>query len=201
MARGGVTQEVELLDDDAEASRPARPSLDAVRAAGGAGAGRRRSCWSLVGAQWVVDAREDAAVARLAAVPGVLAPLGDELEVVRALDEEESRPCWARSRCADGTTANLRVGEDGSQAFTATELRTGEVVWSTPLLGPNAARAAGRLSSSAAGASRSPRRDGRADVGRVHGHRRLRRILVAGRRQRSPRRSPGSRCSTPTTGT
>ncbi|KQR08245.1 PQQ-binding-like beta-propeller repeat protein [Cellulomonas sp. Leaf334] len=145
MARGGVTQEVELLHDTPEPTPPA--------------AGPRVRRWwlpaavvavvlVLLGVQWVVDAREDAAVARLAAVPGVLAPLGDEIETVRALDEEETVALRDAIPVEDGTTANLRVGEDGSQAFTATELRTGEVVWSTPLLGPDAARAAVRFRSS-----------------------------------------------------
>ena len=110
----------------------------------------------LAGVQWVVDARERAAVARLAAVPGVLDPLGDELEVVRALGEEETRSLLTSIPVADQTWASIRVGEDGSQAFTATDLRTGEAVWSTPLLGPNPGRAAGRQKSSGGDASRVP---------------------------------------------
>ena len=52
---------------------------------------------------------------------------------------------------ADHTWAGIRVGEDGSQAFVATDLHTGETVWSTPLLGPHPGRAAGRGKSSGGG--------------------------------------------------
>lgn len=140
MERDGGTQEVELVDGDTEPRGP--------------GPARVRPWWLLLGTvavvlvlaavQWVVDAREDAAVSRLVAVPGALDPLGDELEVVRRLGEEETRSLWSSIPVADHTWASIRVGEDGSQAFTATDLRSGETVWSTPLLGPDPGRAAGR---------------------------------------------------------
>src|SRR5690349_20056385 len=147
MARFAATQEV-VLDDST-------PDADAL----GTGAiSRVRRWWFVAGAvvlvlvlagvQSVIDARADAAVARLAAVPGVLDPLGDELEVARALGEEESRSLLTSIPLPHDTWASIRVGEDGSQSFTATDLGTGETVWSTPLLGPNPGRAAGRQKSS-----------------------------------------------------
>ena len=84
-------QEVELLDGDEDVTEqietPARP--------------RRVHRWwiaagvavvavSLVGTQLVVDAREDAAAARLAAVPGAFPPVGDELVIVRTIPEGEA---------------------------------------------------------------------------------------------------------------
>ena len=90
MARGDM-QEVELLDGDEDVTgqveTPARP--------------RRVHRWwlaagvavvavSLVGTQLVVDAREDAAAARLAAVPGAFPPVGDELVIVRTVPEGEA---------------------------------------------------------------------------------------------------------------
>lgn len=149
MDRREGTQEVELVEGAAE------PPLPVARTA------RERRWWFaggvvavvlvLAGVQWTVDTRERAAVADLAAVPGALDPLGDELEVVRRIGEEETRSLWSSIPVADHTWAGIRVGEDGSQAFTATDLRTGEAVWSTPLLGPHAGRAAGRDKSSGGG--------------------------------------------------
>lgn len=135
-------QEVELLDgDDDVVEQPQAPARS-----------RRRLWWipagavavalSLVAVQVVVDAREDAAAERLAAVPGVYPPLGDELEVVRAITPAEGNRLWASIEIGAERTAALLVAEDGSQSFTAVDQRTGETLWSTPLLGPNAQRAA-----------------------------------------------------------
>ena len=146
MAHESRIQEVVLVDSPTEPVRP-EPGLLRVRrwwVVGGVVA----LVLVLAGVQSVVDARADAAVARLAAVPGVLEPLGEELEVVRALGEEETRSMLTSILLPDQRWASIRVGEDGSQAFTATDLRTGEAVWSTPLLGPNPGRAAGRQKSS-----------------------------------------------------
>lgn len=102
---------------------------------------------SLVGIQWVVDAREDAAVARLSAVRGVIPELGETLRVVRAFPQEEIAGFFSGVLTPSGATGRLVVAEDGSQAFTAIDDRTGETTWSTPLVGPDAERAAARTSS------------------------------------------------------
>ena len=142
MARGGDMQEVELLDGDEDvAVQPSPPARD-----------RRRLWWvpvgaaavalSLVGTQLVVDAREDAAAARLAAVPGVFPPLGDELEVLRTISQAEASTHLGGIGIGGARTAGLVVATDGSQSFAAVDQRTGETLWSTPLLGPDADRAA-----------------------------------------------------------
>lgn len=139
MRRGGM-QQVELLDgaaDDEPAPEPARTHGRWRWWAGGAAA---VAVLALAGTQWVVDVREDAAVARLAAVPGVVPPLGDSLRVVRSISEQESTALWG-SIDTGPATASLVVGPDGSQAFTAVDKVSGETAWSTPLLGPDAERA------------------------------------------------------------
>ena len=142
MARGGDMQEVELLDSDVDVvEQPPAPARS-----------RRRLWWipagavavalSLVGVQLVVDAREDAAVERLAALPGVFPPLGDELEVLRRISQTDAVSLWTGIDIGGGRTAGLVVADDGSQSFDGTDQRTGETFWSTPLLGPNPERAA-----------------------------------------------------------
>lgn len=142
MARGGGMQEVELLDGDHDVTQqpeaPARSRRGLWWIAAGAGA----LALSLVGTQLVVDAREDAAVARLAAVPGVFPPLGDELVVGRTISQPEATSLWSGIQIGGGRTAALLVAQDGSQSVAAIDQRTGEDVWSTPLVGPNAERAA-----------------------------------------------------------
>ena len=147
MARDGSTQQVELVDGPVDPGVPVAGRTQLLRR-WWLVAGAALLVLVLAGVQWVVDTRADAAAARLAAVPGVLEPLGDELEVVRALGEEETRSLLTSIPLPDQTWASIRVGEDGSQAFVATDLRSGEAVWSTPLLGPNPGRAAGRQKSS-----------------------------------------------------
>ncbi|WP_421743357.1 PQQ-binding-like beta-propeller repeat protein [Cellulomonas sp.] len=150
MARGSGMQEVELLDGDEPDTEPdtEQPGTPAR--------GRRGLRWvvaggvavalSLVGTQWVVDARENAAIARLSAVPGVVPAFGDELTVARTLPPGEISSLWSGIESVGGATASLVVAADGSQAFAAVDQRTGETIWSTPLLGPNAERAASRES-------------------------------------------------------
>lgn len=140
MARGGGMQQVELLDgaaDDEPAEAAPAPRPRWRWWVGGAAA---VAVLALAGTQWVVDAREDAAVARLAAVPGVVPPLGDSLRVVRSVSQAEGEALWG-SIDTGPATASLVVAPDGSQAFTAIDKASGETAWSTPLLGPDAERA------------------------------------------------------------
>lgn len=150
MARGGGMQDVELLDGDESAPEPDGEQPEApARARRGLRwvvAGGVAVALSLVGAQWVVDAREKAAIARLSAVPGVVPAVGDELTVARTLAAGEVSSLWSGIASVAGATASLVVSEDGSQAFAAVDQRTGEAIWSTPLLGPNAERAASKES-------------------------------------------------------
>ncbi|WP_315094653.1 PQQ-binding-like beta-propeller repeat protein [uncultured Cellulomonas sp.] len=141
MARRGGMQEVELLDGG-------EPSIDEVGAPVRRRHGRRwivvgvaAVALSLVATQWVVDARERAAVARLAAVPGVLPAFGDELTVARTITRADVYALWGGITAAGGVSASLDVAADGSQAFVGVDKDSGETLWSTPLLGPNAERA------------------------------------------------------------
>jgi outer membrane protein assembly factor BamB len=143
MARRGDMQEVELLDGDDDVTEPLETAARPRRAhRWWIAAGVAVVALSLVGTQLVVDAREDAAAARLAAVPGAFPPIGDELVIVRTLPEAEAATLWGGVEIGAAQTGSLVVAPDGSQSFTATDLRTGATLWSTPLLGPDAERAA-----------------------------------------------------------
>lgn len=135
MTRGAGMQPVELVDG-AGREEP----TDNV-----AGGGRRWRWWaagaaavvvvSLAAVQGVVDHREAVAVARLAAVPGVVPPLGDRLSIVRTISQDEAGSLFGGIETPEGS-ASLVLADDGSQAFTAVDPRTGATVWSTPLVGP-----------------------------------------------------------------
>lgn len=141
MARGSDMQEVELLDGDEDVTgQPETPARPRRAHRWWIAAGVAVVAVSLLGTQLVVDAREDAAAARLAAVPGAFPPVGDELTIVRTVPETET--VWGGVEIGDAQTASLVVGPDGSQSFTAVDVRTGATLWSTPLLGPDPERAA-----------------------------------------------------------
>lgn len=82
--------------------------------------------------QWVVTAREDAAVARLARLPGVVSPVDDTLEVVRRLTPGDAVTLTGR---ASGT---LLRADDGSQTYRWFEPASERTGWTTQLLGPTA---------------------------------------------------------------
>src|SRR6478735_7141951 len=102
----------------------------------------RRRLWLAMGAagvvlalgvtQWVVTAREDAAVARLARLPGVVSPVDDTLEVVRRLTPGDAVTLTGR---ASGT---LLRADDGSQTYRWFEPASEGTGWTTQLLGPTA---------------------------------------------------------------
>lgn len=117
--------------DDGDA--PARPSaqrrrrwLFVLAAASVAGA--------LLVTQGVLDARERARIARFAEVDGVLPVMDETIDVLWTMDDRA-----ASLLNADGASDGLLVGAwyepSGAQTAAALDVRTGEVVWSTPLSG------------------------------------------------------------------
>ena len=147
MARGRDMQEVELLDGDEDVTEQPVPPARSRRRLWWIPAGAVAVALSLIGTQLVLDARENAAVARLAALPGVFPPIGDELVVVRAIPPTDAYNFWGALELGGTRTAGLMVAPDGSQSLDAVDLRTGEAFWSTPLVGPNADRAVSRADS------------------------------------------------------
>lgn len=127
MGRRGDVQEVELHDSavpDDELPTDLR--------------GSRRRVW-LVGVvavvalalgvtQWVMTARENAAVARLAQVPGVLGPVDGTLQVVQALTPERTATLTGEAYGA------LLRAEDGAQSYQWFEPADEGPGWTTPLL-------------------------------------------------------------------
>ncbi|KQY21341.1 hypothetical protein ASD16_18755 [Cellulomonas sp. Root485] len=81
---------------------------------------------ALAGTQALLSAREDAAAERLQAVPGVLRPVGDTLEVVRRLTDDAAAGLTGE---AGGT---LSLAEDG--VLTYRWLAPGEPGWARQLL-------------------------------------------------------------------
>jgi len=128
-------QEVELLDgaaDDGHGSGPTPEATGRMRV-------RRRRL--IAGAavlavtlgvvQWVTTARENAALARLSHVPGVLSPIDANLDVVRRV------PSADVGALVGSTGAGLKHGDDGSQSYTWVNPAGGSPGWTTELLGPN----------------------------------------------------------------
>ena len=85
----------------------------------------------LAGMQAVDDARERAAIAELAAVPGVVHPVGADVRVL-----------WTPEPGTEGVLTGIPVGDtlvglarpaDGSQSLVALDEQTGERRWTTPL--------------------------------------------------------------------
>jgi outer membrane protein assembly factor BamB len=127
MGRRGELQQVELLDSAAPDQPPvAAPPRSRLRL--GLIAGAAAVVLGLGVTQWVLTARENAATARIAQLPGVLAPMDDTLEVVRRLTPEDVATLHGERY---GT---LVVAEDGSQSYRWVE--PGGEGWTTPLLGP-----------------------------------------------------------------
>ena len=94
----------------------------------------------LVATQAVLDARERAAAERLAATPGVVRSLGADVGVLWRPDPAATAVIVQRID-VDGAVLGLAVADDGSQAFVSLDQRTGRQRFSTPLLGPDPARA------------------------------------------------------------
>ncbi|MGW6130851.1 outer membrane protein assembly factor BamB family protein [Cellulomonas sp. NPDC055163] len=91
----------------------------------------------LAGTQAVLDARERAAYARFADVPGVVAPLSPDLGVLWRPDEEQASVLWGVQRDADGLRAGAWFDESGVPSAVALDPRTGEQAWSSRLGEPD----------------------------------------------------------------
>ena len=98
----------------------------------------------------MLDARERAAQERLAATPGVVRPVDADVGVLWRPDPDGAGGAPAGRRRRRRAVVGLAVADDGSQAFVGIDQRTGEQRFSTPLVGPDAARARS-LDRSAAG--------------------------------------------------
>lgn len=94
----------------------------------------------LVGTQAFFDARQRAAVAEFAAVPGVVTPVGSDVGVLWRPPEALSG-LVLEGIVADGAFVGLSVADDGSQSVLAVDQRTGDQRWSTSIFGPDASRA------------------------------------------------------------
>ena len=112
---------------------------------------RRVAWWWVVGTaavavaglavvQVVLDARERATAERLAATPGVVRTIGADVGVLWRPDPAATAVIGQRID-VDGGVVGLAVADDGSQTFVSLDQRTGRQRFSTPLLGPDPARA------------------------------------------------------------
>ena len=140
MNRRGAMQDVELEDASSPVERavPSRPRA------------RRRWWWAggvavvtvaaLVGTQAVIDARQRAAVARFASVPGVVTPVGSGVGVLWTPDAAVTSLVLEGVQVG-GAFVGLSVADDGSQAVLAVDARTGRTRWSTQMFGPDGSAA------------------------------------------------------------
>ncbi|MET0789129.1 MAG: PQQ-binding-like beta-propeller repeat protein [Cellulomonas sp.] len=132
MTRGVGMQEVELLDADAP--------TDAVRAR----LSRRQRRPIVVGSvvlalalaatQGVAAAQERAAVARLSAMPGVLAPVDATLTVTRRVPADDTDQLV-------GNAGGLHVDDDGAQSYTWVGDAADDPGWTVEVLGATPALA------------------------------------------------------------
>lgn len=86
----------------------------------------------LVGMQALEVARDRAALAALAKVPGVVRPVDPDVRVLWTPDEALASLFWWDVR-GDGSIVGLERPADGSQALVAVDELTGDLRWSTPL--------------------------------------------------------------------
>ena len=138
--------EVQLVEGGP--SDPQGPVPDAVDAGPADERVARRTSWlrprtlvagalvvaaGLAGTQAVLDARERAAYARFADVPGVVAPLSPDVEVLWRPETDHVGVLLRGSRDADGQSLGARFGETGVPSAVAFDPGTGERAWSVPL--------------------------------------------------------------------
>ena len=125
-------QQVEVVDDDRLVAAADPPRT--------AGHGRR---WGavllvvtlvLVGAQLLLAARDRAATARLAQLPGVLPPVEADVGVLWRVADADQAVLTEGAQIA-GLLVGVRTGADGTQSAVALDPRTGADRWTVPLSG------------------------------------------------------------------
>ncbi|QHT57626.1 PQQ-binding-like beta-propeller repeat protein [Cellulomonas sp. H30R-01] len=135
MARGERLSFVELVEDDdhdVAAPTPGAPTAEVVRArrwrrpATVVGAVVAVVVLALVAVQSVVDARARGVDARIAALPGALADVGDTLEPLWSPDD-----AWWPTATSGGAAFGMTIARDGTAALVARDVETGEERWST----------------------------------------------------------------------
>ena len=123
-------QQVEVVDDDHLVAAAAEPQA----------VGRGRVWWAvllvvtlvLVGTQLVLAARDRTASARLAQLPGVLAPVEADVGARWRVDAADVEVLTEGTE-VDGSLIGVRTGQDGAQSVVALDRRTGAERWTTPL--------------------------------------------------------------------
>ena len=141
-ARSGM-QEVELLDGDEDvAERPSVPAAEPADACGGSRPAppRWRSRWSARSSSWTPGRMRRSRGSP--AVPGVFPPARRRARGA-AHDRRRRRPAASGqgSTSAMGGRPPSWWRRTGRSPFTAIDQGSGEHLWSTPLLGPDADRA------------------------------------------------------------
>lgn len=134
MARGERLSFVELVEDDdldVAAPTPATPGTDVPprrwrRPATVVGAAVAVVLAGLVVVQSVADARARGVDARIAALPGALAEVGDTLEPLWTPDD-----AWWPTTTSGGAALGMTIAGDGTTALVARDVETGEERWST----------------------------------------------------------------------
>ncbi len=136
MVRPAAMQPVELLEHD-ERDEPE----DHAASVPPGRLRRRRRRWLvlslavlmvLAGAQGVTALREQAAYRALAAVPGVVLPVDQDLRVLWAPPQGAEAVLWSGIR-RDGAMIGTARGADGAQSLLAVDEATGATRWSAPL--------------------------------------------------------------------
>ncbi len=137
---------MELVEDEPD------PAVPATREQRPPGRPRRRARWwvggaaavvvtSLALAQHVSDTREAARLQTLGAVRGVVAPVSDPLRVLWRSDSTDLP--WTADWHDPRTLVGARVDDDGSVAVVSVDARTGQRLWSVPLVAALPAAAEG----------------------------------------------------------
>ena len=128
-------QDVELTDDAPDGVHESSPTPEATarvrRWRRRLIAGTAVLALALGVAQWVVTARENAALDRLAQIPGVLSPVDESFGILRRVASVDASELFGMAH------GGLKTGADGSQSFTWDDPASGRPAWTTELLGPN----------------------------------------------------------------
>ena len=137
----GRMHEVELVEAADEPRTPARPgpSTKGIQPRSWV---RRRAPWlvtaaalvvgSLAVTQLVLDHREDARVAALAGIPGVLPPVDESIGVLWRADAELA-PVIRSGALVDGVLVGGMQDPAGAAVIVGLDPATGEVAWRTPV--------------------------------------------------------------------